>query len=451
MKNFKLIPLLLLFFGAVQAQNSDNPWLVSAGINGISLQSDFLGGRNAILQNNYESMSYGVPSLSVFRTIYGGLSLGAQFSLNNLKSKSGTSNADFSSIDAALKYGFARDSKVSPFIKAGIGRSSIDRRDGSSFNSAASATDTYFGGAGFNLRLGERFSAFIETSYRATQDSPEGNFLQHSAGFSYGLGAGDADKDGVSDKKDKCPDVPGLKEFEGCPDTDADGIPDNLDDCPEEAGPKENNGCPDTDGDGVLDKDDACVDVAGLVELGGCPDADEDGISDVDDECPEEAGDAENKGCPWPDTDNDGIADKDDACPEEAGDGEGNGCPDTSKAVVEALNTVGANILFAPNSFKIMGKKPTESLNEIKRILTENPKASLIIEGHASVDGSEEFNVKLSQQRAEAVLARLVEEGIDPSRLEAKAFGSSIPVSTEDSTEARANSRRVEFKAKTSN
>ena len=53
-----------------------------------------------------------------------------------------------------------------------------------------------------------------------------------------GLGAGDADKDGVSDKKDKCPDVFGLKEFEGCPDTDADGIPDNLDGCPEEAGPR---------------------------------------------------------------------------------------------------------------------------------------------------------------------------------------------------------------------
>ena len=45
-----------------------------------------------------------------------------------------------------------------------------------------------------------------------------------SAGLSYDFGVGDRDKDGVNDKKDKCPDVPGLKEFEGCPDTDEDGI-----------------------------------------------------------------------------------------------------------------------------------------------------------------------------------------------------------------------------------
>ena len=165
----------------------------------------------------------------------------------------------------------------------------------SSFNAASSATDTYFAGAGVSVKLGDRFSAFVETSYRSSLDNPEGNLLQSTLGVSFGLGSGDADKDGISDKKDKCPDVPGLKEFEGCPDTDADGIPDNLDGCPEEAGPEENNGCPDTDGDGVLDKDDACVDVAGLVELNGCPDTDADGIMDSEDECPEEAGDLKIK------------------------------------------------------------------------------------------------------------------------------------------------------------
>ena len=42
MKNLKLIALLLLLTGVAQAQTSDNPWLISAGINGIGLQSDFL-------------------------------------------------------------------------------------------------------------------------------------------------------------------------------------------------------------------------------------------------------------------------------------------------------------------------------------------------------------------------------------------------------------------------
>ena len=448
MKSFKLTALFLLSLGVTQAQTSDNPWLISAGFNVVGLQSDLTSGNNILLLNDYKSMSFGVPSLSVFRSVYGGLSLGAQFSFNNLHNNGSGSDAEFLSIDAALKYGFARNGKVSPFLKAGIGRASIGRNDGSSFNSASNATDNYFGGAGLNFKLGDKFSAFVETSYRATQDSPKGNYIQHTAGLALGLGSGDADKDGISDKKDKCPDVFGLKEFEGCPDTDADGIPDNLDGCPEEAGLEENNGCPDTDGDGVLDKDDACEDVAGFVELNGCPDTDSDGIMDSEDKCPEEAGDLENKGCPWPDTDSDGVLDKDDACPQEAGILGGDGCPETSEKVLEELNKVGSSVLFPADGFKLMGKKTLDYLNDIKRILDENPEAQIVIEGHASTDGSEKFNQSLSLKRAEAVQAKLIDLGVDSSRLEVKSFGETMPFSAEDSAETRSKSRRVEFKAK---
>ena len=448
MKNLKLIALLFLLAGVVQAQTSDNPWLISAGINGIGLQSDFTGGDNALVKDDYNTMSIGVPSLSVYRSVFGGLALGAQFSMNNIKSESGIADAKFSSIDFALKYGFSRDNKFSPYLKAGVGRSSIDRVDTDSFNAASSATDNYFAGAGVSVKLGDRFSAFVETSYRSSLDNPEGNLLQSTLGVSFGLGSGDADKDGISDKKDKCPDVFGLKEFEGCPDTDADGIPDNLDGCPEEAGLEENNGCPDTDGDGVLDKDDACEDVAGLVELNGCPDTDSDGIMDSEDKCPEEAGDLENKGCPWPDTDSDGVLDKDDACPQEAGILGGDGCPETSEKVLEELNKVGSSVLFPADGFKLMGKKTLDYLNDIKRILDENPEAQIVIEGHASTDGSEKFNQSLSLKRAEAVQAKLIDLGVDSSRLEVKSFGETMPFSAEDSAETRSKSRRVEFKAK---
>ena len=74
------------------------------------------------------------------------------------------------------------------------------------------------------------------------------------------FGAG-TDKDGVSDKKDVCPEVPGLKEFDGCPDTDGDGIPDNKDACPEEEVRRVKR-LSDSDGDGVADNDDACPDAA---------------------------------------------------------------------------------------------------------------------------------------------------------------------------------------------
>ncbi len=72
------------------------------------------------------------------------------------------------------------------------------------------------------------------------------------------------DKDGIYDNQDACPEVPGLKQFKGCPDTDGDGIVDASDACPDAAGSVAMNGCPDTDGDGVADKEDACPEVAGL-------------------------------------------------------------------------------------------------------------------------------------------------------------------------------------------
>lgn len=136
----------------------------------------------------------------------------------------------------------------------------------------------------------------------------------------------DRDNDKVSDKKDKCIDVPGVWEFRGCPDTDGDGIPDTEDECPTIPGLKEFNGCPDTDGDGIPDKDDKCPTEAGPKELGGCPDRDGDGIIDSEDDCPDEKGLREFNGCP--DRDGDGTPDRLDKCPDHAGPKESFGCPD---------------------------------------------------------------------------------------------------------------------------
>ncbi len=144
-------------------------------------------------------------------------------------------------------------------------------------------------------------------------------------------GCPDSDGDGVIDSKDDCPDVKGLPQFNGCPDSDGDGIIDKNDDCPFNAGPASLKGCPDTDGDGVLDKDDKCPTVPGTIENQGCPflDSDGDGVRDEDDHCPGVKGPVENFGCPYPDSDNDGIPDKDDDCPSIPGPPAFRGCPDT--------------------------------------------------------------------------------------------------------------------------
>lgn len=141
------------------------------------------------------------------------------------------------------------------------------------------------------------------------------------------LGCPDRDSDGITDKDDMCPDSAGTTEFKGCPDTDGDKVIDRLDECPFDSGLPEFKGCPDRDVDGTPDKLDLCPDVFGPREFKGCPDRDADGIIDKEDECPDQSGPVENKGCPYIDTDKDGVLDKNDDCPTVPGLPELKGCP----------------------------------------------------------------------------------------------------------------------------
>jgi outer membrane protein OmpA-like peptidoglycan-associated protein len=154
--------------------------------------------------------------------------------------------------------------------------------------------------------------------------------LNLSVGISFILGkAKDTDKDGVVDRKDKCPDTPvGVNvDKTGCPDdSDGDGVFDYLDKCPdtpkEAYGKVDSTGCPlDSDGDGVPDYLDDCPDtpaiVLGMVNTKGCPiDSDNDNIPDYRDKCPDTPTgiQVDSVGCP-PDNDGDGISDYLDLCP----------------------------------------------------------------------------------------------------------------------------------------
>lgn len=145
----------------------------------------------------------------------------------------------------------------------------------------------------------------------------------------------DQDGDGVKDGVDRCPDIPGLKKYAGCPDSDGDGVVDSEDTCPTQPGPRERNGCPayDRDGDGVLDKADKCPDIPGLIAFMGCPDSDSDGLPDHIDKCPQEPGPRVRSGCPSSDidADGDGIPNKVDMCPTIAGPADFQGCPDSDR------------------------------------------------------------------------------------------------------------------------
>ncbi|MCS7189229.1 MAG: FG-GAP-like repeat-containing protein [Bacteroidia bacterium] len=90
-----------------------------------------------------------------------------------------------------------------------------------------------------------------------------------------------------------------------------------------------------------------------------------------------------------------------------------------------------------------------ESIEELERVvkfLQENPSLRVEIAGHTDSDGSEVYNLRLSQARAQAVVDYLVSRGIEGSRLVARGYGESRPVAPNDTPENKQKNRRTELK-----
>jgi outer membrane protein OmpA-like peptidoglycan-associated protein len=102
-------------------------------------------------------------------------------------------------------------------------------------------------------------------------------------------------------------------------------------------------------------------------------------------------------------------------------------------------------ILFATNSDRIRPES-TPTLEEIGKMLRDYPELRIGIEGHTDGDGEEAYNQQLSERRAAAVEAFLVEEyGIREDRLQTAGFGESRPVADNSSPEGKQQNRRVEL------
>lgn len=262
-------------------------------------------------------------------------------------------------------------------------------------------------------------------------------------------GCPDQDKDDVADIDDACPEVPGLARFQGCPDSDNDGIQDALDKCPNLKGLDRFNGCPDTDNDGVDDTNDKCPGTEqGLrVDANGCAsDSDRDGIIDSDDKCPDtpKGIKVDAKGCPA-DTDGDGVIDTNDKCPTTKGEGSANGCPSVKPDVEKRLNFAARGIEFESGKATLKSSS-NAMLDEVVSILKEYTDYNLQINGHTDNVGGVDMNMTLSQQRIDAVKAYLFAKGVPSARLEAKGYGETNPVASNDNEAGRAKNRRVELK-----
>jgi outer membrane protein OmpA-like peptidoglycan-associated protein len=440
MKKVLLLSLIFAFATITQAQTSDKKWGLGFGAGAYGALND---GGMGLMPELYFS-GYLSPKLDIL--------LKGNLGLFNSKL---TSTTDLAAPFLNLRYKLSDESKkFRPYLYAGPGFLADNSEEGLSFNL----------GVGGKYYLGSATALYLDAGYINGIEATNGaktirdNFWKATVGIEFDFGkTKDSDMDGVSDKKDKCPDTPAgvAVDANGCPvDTDGDGVADYIDDCPSVAGLASLKGCPDSDKDGIADKDDACPDEAGLPSLKGCPDSDGDGISDKDDKCANtpKGFKVDGSGCPL-DTDKDGVFDSEDDCPTVAGPKTNKGCPVKEVEVKKEIT---------PDQIVIQDVKPTPVhfvsgksyltdyskgiMDKLIKILNSDPAYMVNIFGYTDSQGSDDSNLKLSQDRIESAIAYLTSKGVSEKRIiHQKAFGEANPVASNSTEEGRLKNRRVEF------
>ena len=174
-------------------------------------------------------------------------------------------------------------------------------------------------------------------------------------------------------------------------------------------------------------------------------DSDRDGVSDGKDQCPgTPAGTAvDTKGCTVQgvvDSDGDGVLDEVDACPESpvGMQIDATGCLISQTVTLKAIQ-------FPSGSAQLTGDARA-ALDQVARTLKSQPNLDVQITGHTDSQGNDNFNLVLSQQRAESVRQRLIRKGVEPGRLQAVGQGETLPVADNETDAGRRENRRVEFK-----
>ena len=284
----------------------------------------------------------------------------------------------------------------------------------------------------------------------------------------------DRDRDGILDEDDRCPDQPEdfdqYEDADGCPDpdNDSDQIMDLVDQCPNEPedvnGYEDQDGCPegsrDRDRDGIADVSDRCPnepeDKDNFRDEDGCPEPDNDldGVLDGVDRCPlvpeDVDGFEDQDGCPDLDNDKDRIPDTKDRCPDMAENYDGvddeDGCPELNVVVTREKIEINEKIYFETDK-AVIKSNSHDLLDAVAATLRQFSQIDRVeIQGHTDSRGDDEYNLDLSQRRADAVKAFLIERGqVSASRLTSRGYGETQPVDASETRSAWSKNRRVEF------
>ena len=143
---------------------------------------------------------------------------------------------------------------------------------------------------------------------------------------------------------------------------------------------------------------------------------------------------------PEPDSDGDGVIDRYDDCP-----GTPRGTPVDSAGCPEIPNLLGVNFEYNKAALTDEGR---DILDEAAMVIDKHPNIRVEIVGHTDSRGSESYNQRLSERRAQSVVDYLTGKGISSSRLSASGRGESEPIANNESDKGRALNRRVELTAR---
>ena len=457
LKTYVIISLLLFCTNSF-SQYNENKWIISASFDAVDLYPTGIktdapyypqGGIFEDLFNVSDHWNFGGPSVSISKLIYKGLYFGTELSINKIKKIEGQDNFDYTFYGGQvfLKKTFYSTKKARPFLKLGYGISGIDRGlFGDTIPFSQYFSKTLSPGFGVHFRITNNFGFEISSSFNKAIDFGGITHLRHKAAIYIGIGDRDRDGDGIINRKDKCPKIPGLSEFNGCPDTDSDGIPDLEDKCPNEPGEKLNNGCPEKDE--ALDENNLISDKNKELQLGVVSST----FSKNTTNTKEESGNQEVL------AENNSMSNKNkELQPEVVSSAFSKNTTNTKQESNNQISKDISNIPFLINkkldenriiyfpagSIKILGKKNLVKLRGIIKLITNQKDLKVLLEGHSSDDGDSLSNLELSRDRAIIIKQTLIDLGTDPGRIKIKALGEEEPIFYNKSTNSDRFNRSV--------